>query len=455
MCFNRLDSLRIRQAAALESPRHSRLGHTVEAEGSQTSRSTDNGIGSHVSENAVQVSTGTEYQRWEFEDKVTASASAATGTGAFADAEPFGGALLGAEWLAKSMPGGDLGEPVKTNQDAVTASVVDKRAGIVFAGVFDGHGEHGHVVSQRVASDMLTNLQAHAGWNGGRGIAETGGKSTLDQAFIDACNATNDGLADLGYRKVDLRVSGTTAVMALLDLAAQRVMVANVGDSRAFLCRSAPGGKIMWSPLSHDHSPSREDECARIESNGGIITPIVIDGEQIGPPRIWRQDPARPGEAGGGPGLCMTRSFGDLEGAEIGLHCEPEMCVAGIRTHDLRSSSGSEVQGAQPGEAAPPSTSGDLTGKPTDDLLLVLASDGLFEYHATEDVAGTIVDAFCTEGGGQGGLKRAATIALENARSAWVSDKGEIIDDCTILIARIYPQSGKTGKKAAKARAAE
>lgn len=41
---------------------------------------------------------------------------------------------------------------------------------------------------------------------------------------------------------------------------------ANVGDSRALLCR-----KSTIIPLTTDHSPERADEKKRVEAEGGVI----------------------------------------------------------------------------------------------------------------------------------------------------------------------------------------
>ncbi|XP_075509668.1 protein phosphatase 2C 7-like isoform X2 [Primulina tabacum] len=57
---------------------------------------------------------------------------------------------------------------------------------------------------------------------------------------------------------------GYTAVVAVVCWT--HVIVANCGDSRAVLCR----GKASM-PLSIDHKPNREDECARIEAAGGRV----------------------------------------------------------------------------------------------------------------------------------------------------------------------------------------
>ena len=62
----------------------------------------------------------------------------------------------------------------------------------------------------------------------------------------------------------DLGVGGSTAVTAIL-MNGRRLLVANVGDSRAVLCR---GGNAIQ--LSMDHEP--ESEKMHIESRGGFVS---------------------------------------------------------------------------------------------------------------------------------------------------------------------------------------
>lgn len=65
---------------------------------------------------------------------------------------------------------------------------------------------------------------------------------------------------------------GSTAVVSIVS--PTHIIVANCGDSRAVLCR----GKSSM-PLSIDHKPNREDECSRIEALGGKV--INWDGHRV------------------------------------------------------------------------------------------------------------------------------------------------------------------------------
>merc|ERR1711865_1186113 len=76
----------------------------------------------------------------------------------------------------------------------------------------------------------------------------------------------------------------TTAVVAVLINGV--VVVGNVGDSRAVLCR---GGRAI--ALSQDHTTNRPDEVQRIQAVGGqvVANEVVVNGEEF----------------------CLTRAIGD------------------------------------------------------------------------------------------------------------------------------------------------
>ncbi len=69
-------------------------------------------------------------------------------------------------------------------------------------------------------------------------------------------------------------LSGTTGITALLRPKG-RLLVANVGDSRAVLGRVKDGHVIPQS-LSMDHSPEVPAEAARIQAHQVIFFPEVM-----------------------------------------------------------------------------------------------------------------------------------------------------------------------------------
>lgn len=136
-------------------------------------------------------------------------------------------------------------------------------------GVFDGHG--GPNAADFVRAQLFESL-----YNNPKFATDL--RTAIVEAFLDTDRRYLEN--DTGGSKDD----GCTAVTAVL--LGQRLVVANVGDSRAVLCR---GGQAI--ALSEDHKPNRTDERARIEAEGGVV---VWAG-------TWRV----------GGVLAVSRAFGD------------------------------------------------------------------------------------------------------------------------------------------------
>lgn len=143
--------------------------------------------------------------------------------------------------------------------------------------------------------------------------------SIAEQQFLDLARSS---MVDSG--------SGSTAVVVYVI--GSWICCANVGDSRALLCR---GGEAVQ--LSLDHKPDRADERERIEAAGGFI-----QGGRIN------------------CGLAISRSFGDLDCKKPPSSDSRRLIIATpeIRAEHIR---------------------------PEDEFLL-LASDGLFDIFDNQEV---------------------------------------------------------------------
>ncbi|AES73518.1 putative protein-serine/threonine phosphatase [Medicago truncatula] len=116
-------------------------------------------------------------------------------------------------------------------------------------GVFDGHG--GVRAAEYVKQNLFSNLISHPKF-----ISDT------KSAITDAYNHTdNEYLKSENNHHKD---AGSTASTAIL--VGDRLLVANVGDSRAVICR---GGNAI--AVSRDHKPDQTDERQRIEDAGGFV----------------------------------------------------------------------------------------------------------------------------------------------------------------------------------------
>lgn len=120
---------------------------------------------------------------------------------------------------------------------------------VAFFGVFDGHG--GSRTALYLKNNLFKNLSSHPDF-----IKDT------KSAIVESFKQTD---ADyLNEEKGQQKDAGSTASTAVL--LGDRLLVANVGDSRVVACRD--GSAI---PLSIDHKPDRSDERERIEQAGGFI----------------------------------------------------------------------------------------------------------------------------------------------------------------------------------------
>ncbi|CAH1954044.1 unnamed protein product [Acanthoscelides obtectus] len=85
-----------------------------------------------------------------------------------------------------------------------------------------------------------------------------------EKLLTDEVLAADENLLQIAKKSMD--VAGTTALIAVLE--GQKLIVANVGDSRGVMCDSK-GNAI---PLSFDHKPQQMRERKRIKEAGGFVT---------------------------------------------------------------------------------------------------------------------------------------------------------------------------------------
>lgn len=258
--------------------------------------------------------------------------------------------------------------------------------------VLDGHcgGRCVEHLAERLPAQLQARLAAQPSLS----------EEHLRRAVAEAC-ALADGEFLARARQQEM-MDGSTMLLGLLfpdpEGAARgrpagscRLLVANVGDSRAVLCRAATGskaGQLEASRLSDDHKPNRPDEQRRIEARGGVVdfygvmrvflpTQVSFGGRVI--PR-W--------------GLAVSRSFGDL------LLKEPE------RYGCVQVAPGGLVT-AEPEQQV-------IDIEPATDRFVILASDGVWDVLRDEDAA-----AVCAS---QAGAELAAYSLVRHAFAAGSGD---------------------------------
>jgi serine/threonine protein phosphatase PrpC len=216
--------------------------------------------------------------------------------------------------------------PKKKNQDALIMAEDPKTRSLLFC-VMDGHGEDGDKVSQSIKSKFANYLFKHKDF-------ATDMKAALTDV-VARCEAEV-----LREASIETDFSGTTFTCAIIR--GNKCTLCNIGDSRTSLGYRNPSGGVTAVALTMDHKPDLPAEKARIEAKGGRVFAVEYDDGVDGPARVWlgHMDV---------PGLAMSRSLGDAVAHTAGVSSEPDFV-------EYEFSSG------------------------RDDLILVMASDGLWEF---------------------------------------------------------------------------
>ena len=275
----------------------------------------------------------------------------------------------------------------KINQDNYFDS--DLCNGYKFIGVCDGHGEDGQNVSEYLRDNLpeevnleleklisnentrLNILESMLHRNRNESENNNNEKERQEKLIknfqeIEKINdlfkrtfvSINLRLIEENYM-LNLETSGSTCSSIFLQKdKINKLYSINVGDSRSIIIReSVKDNDAIWSfeALSRDHKPSEKDEADRIIQHGGEIQQIQNEnGEWEGPFRIFMKNEE-------GPGLAMSRSFGDIVGTMLGIICEPE-----IKEFTLTK----------------------------EDKAIIIASDGLWEYVQNEEVTNIVKNLY-------------------------------------------------------------
>mmetsp|Transcript_69033 Transcript_69033/g.108963 ORF Transcript_69033/g.108963 Transcript_69033/m.108963 type:complete len:397 (-) Transcript_69033:132-1322(-) len=272
-------------------------------------------------------------------------------------------------------------KPESPNQDSWSMLKMCDPEGkddIALYGVFDGHGQKGHDVSNMVKEDLFKLIIKD------RRFKTDEMPQMLKDSFkkMQSLIATADRM-----KKVSAQLSGTTASVVIHDMKANVLTIAHVADSTVCLAswEDESKTKLVCKPITRDHKPDLKDEKARIEKNGGRV---VFDG--YANHRIYAKQ-------GRYPGLNMSRCLGDLLGhADAGVSCEPEVSQIEI--------------------------------KPLDHILFV-CSDGIWEFMDANKAAEIVLPFAAHQS------QNAADKLAKEAWDLWIREEGgAVVDDITALL---------------------
>ena len=257
-----------------------------------------------------------------------------------------------------SQAGIDSGGKIKTDQDTSLISLdIGGFIGFNLFGVLDGHGLHGHFVSQYCKEYFIKCMTNYAEL-----LKKTKGIVSAEEiyyelkgskfSYICECFARVDSeLMSQNY--FDCNLSGTTCNLVIQIN--KHLICFSVGDSRGILVYDHGINKCQGIlQLSTDHKPDLPGEIDRIFSCGGYVDYLKdMYGNRMGPPRVYKVGYDY-------PGLAMSRSLGDLQAKGVGVIPSPQ-----IIEYDINDST----------------------------RYIVICSDGVWEFSSNEQVR-DIANAF-------------------------------------------------------------
>lgn len=260
---------------------------------------------------------------------------------------------------------------------------------MVFCGIFDGHGPWGHFVSKRVRESLPASLLCN--WQ------ETLALSSLDldfemerdrnlhwfdtwkESFLKTYAAIDQELKQ--HSEIDSFQSGTTALTIVKQ--GDRLVIANVGDSRAVLATTSQDGTLLALQLTIDFKPNLPQEAERITNSKGRVFCLK---DEPGVYRVWMPN-------GKTPGLAISRAFGDYCVKEFGLVSDPHVTQINITSRDH---------------------------------FVILATDGLWDVISNEEAVEIVMSTPEKE--------KSARRLVQCAAFAWKSKKrGIAMDDISVI----------------------
>lgn len=258
-------------------------------------------------------------------------------------------------------------------QDAFSCTLL--LGGWVLCIVCDGHGEHGDVVSERVARSIAMFFSHHIA-----GSAQV--EEALHVAFMEA-------QSDLERNFSEEQVySGTTAAAYCHNLERQETWIAHAGDSKVVL-GDLTTGHLAFS--TEDHKAHEPAEGLRLKEAGAqVLEKRYADGEIIS--RVFMPRT-------GVPGLAMSRSLGDGCLKKYGVTAEPEVA--------------------------------DVTSfwNACNEPVVIVASDGVWDVTHVADV----IDGLAARRASGQDVSDGAEVMVRHAQNLWIEDD-DYCDDTTLLL---------------------
>ena len=284
-------------------------------------------------------------------------------------------------------------DKIKINQDSylVNENIFGQNFNIY--GVFDGHGSNGHLISKHISDfvkDYFSNkLNYYLNENEKQNLFIENIVNSFTQNYTNIIRKCSTELDKNICTKISYDISQSGSTSTILFFINDLLVCSNVGDSQCYLFNCSEEELWSFEPLSKQHLPSDQQEKKRIIDNGGEIHPYYEeDGIFEGPDRVYAKHKVY-------PGLCMTRTIGDLLSKKIGIISEPDIITKKINNNSK---------------------------------FLVVGSDGLWEVVRPYDIIRIVRPYF-----NKGDIEGACQVLMRKTIQNW-SKKIEERDDITIIV---------------------
>jgi len=300
-------------------------------------------------------------------------------------------------------------KPRHKNQDR--AFIYEVNPTFTIFGVFDGHGEFGHLVSDFICTEF--KAQAVNSFPVGNNNNNNNNKNEISQQnnYVELSRNHLLSWLKLSYRVVEssllrsginLEYSGSTASVVVRHLS--NIYVGYVGDSKVAGFQF-DGPRPVCLIETPEHSPNAKQEFERIKSVGARVSEVYF-------PHLNKKV-SRIVEAG----LSVSRAFGDLAAKPFGLICTPDFIMFEIPKLKME----------------PPLVSGDHPAASWFPMMLVLASDGLWDTMAPVEV----MEYISNNSQSQHRFVNSVRVMSETAWRRRIAGEGRS-DDTTAIVALLF-----------------
>ena len=257
-------------------------------------------------------------------------------------------------------------------------------------GIFDGHGDHGHIISKEIKEyfiDYFNTLNLDMISNNNNAIYEKLVKNNYEEIYNLFKNIDEKLHKKYSSPENSNNIcihSGTTALIIILFY--NKIISINLGHSKSIIIYK--NNSILQ--LNSLHIPESEEEKKRIEKNGGIVK--MEEWSSEGPKRICYKEDDNIKYSG----LSVSRSFGDFASEQLGVFSIPEIKEFNLDYNDVK--------------------------------ILVIATNGIWEFLSNENVRDFVLSFYHNLD-----ADNCARELCQKARDIW-DNSGFAVDDITAVV---------------------